>query len=70
MEDTDFLRAALRGYEQQLANVEAKIAEIESRLNGAVVKVKVQKKKPRRISAEGRARIAAAQRARWASTKR
>lgn len=79
--DAATLQAALAGYRQQLNEIEEKMAELRRRLgnisNGAapqksaspktVVKRRARK---HRMSEEGRARIAAAQRARWAKTKR
>jgi hypothetical protein len=73
-EDPGILQAALLGYQQQLEVINAKIAELKRRLGGrgaapsGVVARPPQKK--HRISAEGRARIAAAQRKRWAAAKK
>jgi hypothetical protein len=73
--DQSTLQAALLGYQQQLAAIESKMAEIRRQLGGApkaaasAAKPAVRPKK-HRMSAEGRARIAAAQRARWAKAKR
>jgi hypothetical protein len=75
--DAATLQAALVGYRQQLEYIQAKMAEIQRKLgkSGPVRVVtpapgphRVRRK--HRISAEGRARIAAAQRARWAKTKK
>jgi hypothetical protein len=70
------MEAALVGYEQQLQQIEMKMAELRRKLGKPVagpspVK-KAVKAAPRkhRMSAEGRARIAAAQRARWAKAKK
>jgi hypothetical protein len=74
--DSSFLEAALIGYQHQLASVTAKITEIKSRLgvrtpmNVAPLARNGSKRKKHRISAEGRARIAAAQTKRWAAAKR
>jgi hypothetical protein len=80
--DTATLQAALVGYQQQLEMIQQKMAEIRRSLgksasvpaaktNGVVSHAGV-KTAPRkhRMSEEGRARIAAAQRARWAKSKR
>lgn len=73
--DNGLLEAALIGYQQQHATVSARIAELQKLLNGratnAVSEPSVggRKQKRHRISAEGRARIAAAQKKRWAAAK-
>ncbi|MEO8369292.1 MAG: hypothetical protein ABI806_08835 [Candidatus Solibacter sp.] len=75
--DKATLEAALIGYQHQVEDIQAKIAAIRKMLTGnaptAAPKVKraasAQKQK-HKMSAEGRARIAAAQRARWAKAKR
>ncbi|MBS1856576.1 MAG: hypothetical protein JST11_14505 [Acidobacteria bacterium] len=75
--DAATLRAALVGYRQQLENIQAKMAEIQRKLgkSGPVYMLdhapgpRLVRRK-HRISAEGRARIAAAQRARWAKVKK
>jgi hypothetical protein len=78
--DAATLQAALTGYRQQLNEIEQKMAELRRQLgkpsNGAKPKsaspagpVKRRTRK-HRMSEEGRARIAAAQRARWAKAKR
>jgi hypothetical protein len=73
-EDAGMLQAALLGYQQQLQVINAKIAELKRRLGGrAVVSAAVAARPPQkkhRISPEGRARIAAAQRKRWAAAKK
>lgn len=63
--DSDVIAAALVGYESSLAEIDAKIAGLR-RLLGATPPIA----REHRISAEGRARIAAAQRKRWAASKR
>ncbi len=75
--DTATLQAALVGYQQQLDQIEAKMAELRRKLGkSAGVKPAAAaaptRSGPRkhRMSAEGRARIAAAQRARWAKAKK
>jgi hypothetical protein len=73
--DTATLQAALVGYQQQLEEIEAKMRELRRRLGKSVgvrPAAAVNRVAPRkhRMSAEGRARIAAAQRARWAKAKK
>ena len=74
-EDAGILHAALVGYQQQLEVVNSKMAEIRRRLGGrtpagsAIAPARPPQKK-HRISPEGRARIAAAQRKRWAAAKK
>jgi hypothetical protein len=76
--DKATLEAALVGYQQHLQQIEAKMAEIRRILGGtpaaapAVKRAKkaAPSKQKHRMSAEGRARIAAAQRARWAKSKK
>jgi hypothetical protein len=74
--DKSLLEAALIGYEHQLASITSKITEIKKRL-GVRTPISVgapstngARPKKHRISAEGRARIAAAQRKRWAASKK
>lgn len=57
----EFLKAALRGYEVQMRELEGHITALRERLG-----VKANGGKRHSISPEGRARIAAAQRKRWA----
>ena len=74
--DSATLQAALVGYQRQLEEIQAKMSELRRRLgtrtNGsiAVKTVRTQPRRKHRMSAEGRARIAAAQRARWAKAKK
>ena len=76
--DKATLEAALVGYQQHLQQIEAKMAELRRHLGKAPAAVPAAKrarkaapaKQKHRMSAEGRARIAAAQRARWAKTKK
>lgn len=78
--DAATLQAALAGYRQQVNEIEEKMAELRRRLgktsNGASPKSAAPKTavkrrtRKHRMSEEGRARIAAAQRARWAKAKR
>ena len=75
--DRATLEAALVGYQQHLRQIEAKMAELRGMLGQTPAAAPVAKsarkgtgKQKHRMSAEGRARIAAAQRARWAKVKR
>jgi len=74
--DKATLEAALIGYGRQLQQIEAKMAEIRRVLSGSAAALPAKRatvakpvKQKHRMSAEGRARIAAAQRARWAKAK-
>ena len=78
--DKPTLEAALVGYQQQLEQIQAKMTELRRALGGTPA-VASRAKAPRkaaapaakqkhRMSPEGRARIAAAQRARWAKAKK
>lgn len=74
--DPGILQAALLGYQQQLEEINAKIADLRRRLGsrgGTTPAAGVAPRAPQkkhRISPEGRARIAAAQRRRWAAAKK
>ena len=78
--DAETLQAALAGYRQQLSEIEQKMEDLRRLLGQSSGRPKAKsagnpapaKRRPRkhRMSEEGRARIAAAQRARWAKTKR
>jgi hypothetical protein len=76
--DKATLEAALVGYQQHLQQIEAKMAELRRMLGRAPAAAPAAKraskagprKQKHRMSAEGRARIAAAQRARWAKVKK
>jgi hypothetical protein len=66
--DRTILEAALRGFEHTVGEVTQKIAEIKRMLGGGAG---AQTKGTRRtMSASARARIAAAQRKRWAAQKK
>ena len=75
-DDHSLLHAALLGYETQLSKIKHAIADIQQRLRypgagGVPAPVtRTARSKKRHISAEGRARIAEAQRKRWAAAKR
>jgi hypothetical protein len=72
--DAGFLTAALAGYQSQLEEIQGKIAELRKRLGqrapAAPGAARAKPKTPHVISPEGRARIAAAQRRRWAAAKK
>ena len=77
--DKATLEAALVGYQQHLQQIEAKMADLRRMLRQVPAaapaakrasKAVPRKQKKHRMSAEGRARIAAAQRARWAKVKK
>lgn len=80
MHTTEELQMALLGYQQQLNEVEGKITNLRRRLGShsteapsvASTSAAPTAGEPRkhRISPEGRARIAAAQRRRWAAAKK
>jgi hypothetical protein len=67
--DRDTLEAALIGYEQQKRAIDLKIAQIRAQLSGgnAPVAAPKAKKGRRKFSAETRAKMAAAQKRRWAA---
>jgi len=71
--DTNTLEAALIGYQQQYDAINARVAELRRALGiKSSVRAAGSKTLPnpkRKISAAGRARIAAAQRKRWAESK-
>jgi hypothetical protein len=79
--DRATIEAALLGYQRQLEEIQAKMAELRRRLGRspgrgpAAAAQSVGGSAPKagrkhRMSPEGRARIAAAQRARWAKFKK
>jgi hypothetical protein len=69
--DRSILEAALIGYESQLALIDQKISDLRRRIGGTIKTAAVPARRTRRpLSAAGRARIAAAQRKRWAAQKR
>jgi hypothetical protein len=72
---TEILYAAIDGFEIQKARIEAQIAEIRQLLEGAPAPAAVADESPspskrRKISKAGRAAIAAAQKKRWAESKK
>ena len=77
--DKATLEAALVGYQHELQRIESKMAELRHALRQGpapvtaekpAAKAKAKKKAKHQMSEEGRARIAAAQRARWAKLKK
>jgi hypothetical protein len=68
-ERRELLTAALTGYRTTRDQISHKIGEIEHELRGARAVMAPVKKGTHRISAEGRKRIAEAQRKRWAAHK-
>ena len=75
--DTSLLEAALVGYQVEHARISSAIADLRKRLGhraGTAGQVLMgnapSAKKKHRISAEGRRRIAEAQRKRWAAAKK
>jgi hypothetical protein len=74
-EDSSLLEAAVVGYEAERARIAAAIADLQHRLGKRGVSTaapagKASARKKHHISAEGRARIAEAQRRRWAAAKK
>ena len=71
---TEILTAAIDGFEMQKTRIDARIAEIRQMLDGGsqstAVTSELQRRKRRKISRAGRAAIAAAQRKRWAESKK
>jgi hypothetical protein len=76
--DKATMEAALVGYQQHLQEIEAKMADLRRMLRQApaaapaprLARKTGPRKQKHRMSPEGRARIAAAQRARWAKSKK
>ena len=70
--DHALLEAALVGYQAKLAEIDAAMADLRSRLgqSPAAKPVSAAKPAPRKMSAAGRARIIAAQKKRWAAYKK
>jgi hypothetical protein len=71
---TELIAAAIEGYESQRARIDQKIAELRAMLHGGrpepATTPEGSPRKRRKLSAAGRARIAEAQRKRWAEAKR
>ena len=77
--DTSLLIAALAGYQQQLAGIDTKIADIRQRLGGRTQSPVARRdgggdapfpRTKRRMSAAAKRRIAAAQKKRWAAYRK
>lgn len=70
--DAGILSAALVGYQAQLVEIDRKIQTIHAKLGARTIALPGAGKPARKhlISSEGRARIAAAQRKRWAAMKK
>jgi hypothetical protein len=66
MDRIEMLRAALVGLRMQAERIEQSINEIEAELRGGK-RSQTTARRTNGVSAEGRARIAAAQKKRWAS---
>jgi hypothetical protein len=70
---TEVLAAAIEGYQQQKTRIDAQIAELRAILPGGSTEQagtsETLKGKRRKMSAAGRARMAEAQRKRWAESK-
>src|ERR1035438_9102694 len=73
MSDIETLKMALIGYEAERQKLEATMAAIRSQLGGRASALSTtptgDSKPKRKMSAAGRARIAEAQRKRWAASK-
>src|SRR4051794_32355476 len=66
----EVIQAALEGFENQKRRIDEQIAELRSMLNGnSAASNTPAKRKGRKMSAEGRARIAEAQKRRWAAAR-
>ena len=69
----EIISAAILGFEEQKRHIDANIAALRAILSGdsaeSTVKPEPTKQKRRKMSAAGRARIAEAQRKRWAASK-
>jgi hypothetical protein len=73
--DTEFLAAALAGYQWKLAEIDACMADLRARIAAASPGLSAKPaaapaKKKRRLSPEGRARIIAATKKRWAAVRK
>jgi hypothetical protein len=70
----EIIAAAIEGFEQQKTRIDGKIAELKAMLPGGAPEpadtLEPTKRKRRKMSAAGRKAIAAAQRKRWADTKK
>jgi hypothetical protein len=69
----EIIAAAIDGYEFQKTRIDTKIAELRTMLSGSPatpVTLEPKNRKRSKMSSAGRARIAAAQRKRWAKIRR
>jgi hypothetical protein len=70
---TEIIHAAIEGFESQKRRLDSQIAELRHLLHGEPMEAVAASKPPTRkrsISAAGRRKIAAAQKARWAKVKK
>jgi hypothetical protein len=73
--DSEFLAAALAGYQCRIAEIDARMADLRQRIAGVSPAASAKPaaapiRKKRRLSAEGRARIIAATKKRWAAVRK
>ncbi|MGO9259683.1 MAG: hypothetical protein ACLQU1_25720 [Bryobacteraceae bacterium] len=68
--DPDILRAALTGYQHERAQIAQKIADLTRQLGGKGGPAKAEGGRTTGMSDDGRRRIAAAQKKRWAALKK
>ena len=73
--DTDLLAAALVGYQRRLTEIDVRMADLRQRIAAhspapSVKPTAAPAKKKRRLSPEGRARIIAATKKRWAAVRK
>jgi hypothetical protein len=68
--DTEIIVAAIDGFEQQKKRLNAQIAELRQMLNPSPTDGSAPVPVRRRMSAAARAKIAAAQRKRWAESRK
>ena len=65
----EIIDAAIEGFESQKNRIDQQIAELRAMRNGTPAAAPATKRRGRTMSAEGRARIAEAQRRRWAASR-
>jgi hypothetical protein len=73
--DTDLLAAALVGYQRRITEIDARMADLRQRIAAAspapsAKPAAAPARKKRRLSPEGRARIIAATKKRWAAVRK
>jgi hypothetical protein len=66
----EILQAALLGYLTEIASIAKKVAEIELMLKPRRTRSAAKPKAKRKLSPEGRARLVAAQKKRWAKFRK